>query len=76
MFTMSLPRWARGSFAADAEATGAEGAAAGVGAGGAAGLTDSSRFHIAENLPLFLEFPEGAVIEARGWGFGFEVPPV
>ena len=34
-------------------AAGAEGAAAGVGAGGAAGFTDSSRFHIAEFLPLY-----------------------
>jgi hypothetical protein len=32
---------------------GAEGAAAGVGAGGAAGFTDSSRFHISEFLPLY-----------------------
>ena len=53
MFTRSLPRWPRGSLAAGATTGGAEGAAAGVDAGGAAGLTDSSRFHIAENLPLY-----------------------
>ena len=58
---MSLPRWARGSPADGAAAAGAEGAAKGDDAGGAAGLTDSSRFHIARNLPLLLENPfEGA----------------
>jgi hypothetical protein len=57
MFTMSLPSWARSSFACGAAGADAEGAAAGVDAGGAAGLTDSSRFHIAEILPLYWKIP-------------------
>jgi hypothetical protein len=52
IFTMSLPNWARGSLAAGAAAAATGVAAAGAEAGGAAGLTDSSRFHIVENLPL------------------------
>jgi hypothetical protein len=40
-------------------------------------LTDSSRFHIAENLPLYWKIRiEGAKAETRGVGFGVEVPPV
>jgi hypothetical protein len=74
---MSLPNGARGSLAVGAAPAGAEGAAAGVGAGGAAGLTDSSRFHIAENLPLYWKIRiEGAKLKPGDVGFGVEVPPV
>lgn len=48
-----MPTWARGSeVEAEAAETGAADDAAGGATDGVAGLTDSSRFHIAENLPL------------------------